>query len=751
MVSLQVLKFEGNPISFPPKDAFQLQANSPPNESRDTEVTEVAVTAHIKKFLKQYALSGRTDSEAGTGDELSEAETPRFPLKRAASGRFPIRVNGSDVSELRSPIAPRPPPIPNRSHYRGLSQQGNTVMRRPSGVMPLTIGGNLSERIRSNSETLARPDRPESRNRRMGIVPKKQTSDLGTLDEVEANNRFSHYRGFSMGSAMQSPPSSIKSPTTPGEPALQRPIYVRRLSVLPERRKESAVVFDPVIEAAKGILYSVFQIHPMIQMLMTLTNDGSTEGSSLEPVFYNSNFHVEQLEQEIQKYENAGSSSDNYVKDNQAVHSACLTLVGAYGHVCSLLTDNIDAMVNNGDARYIRSLLMLLYNSVMELRATLTTVSANTVQRMPSYEEMGKNSNTIKPYHRDDSGSLTAMADAPPPPQARLRAESQVAPGPGLPRAAPEMNGSRRAPPMPLLQTRSGDLRPPAFHRPTPSDPTLTDGRFERIFASLQRSTDVVSQTLPNFSVQLSGGLRNAVQQRAPDVMLREWKSLISMCHETMQRTEMLKSRLASVQSSDISVKVHSSFWVTCSNFVLSWTRTLERIKDAIKTIPLPPDTRGRLRPIHQTVKETSNMIMQSPWHQLFQPAGNSGTLTPSSSGFDNLISPISTPVTPQSAALGPALQATVPKTPQSASYANTSFASAFQGNVFDRADALLANPGMALSRSGTMSRGHSNLSSMSSISSVSSNDGAATPSTTISPNGEFITNNPFPVGKIQM
>jgi len=236
MVSLQVLKLEGNPISFPPKDAIQPQTGSPPNDggSRDTEVTDVAVTALIKKFLRQYAINGRMEAE-GTGDESSEgAETPRFPLKRAASGRFPIKISGSDVTDMRSPnAASRPPPIPSRSHYRGLSQQ-STSNRRP-GVMPLTIG-NVNERLRSNSESLLRSDRPDGRNRRMGVVTRK-TSELGTLDETQANVRFSHYRGLSHGSAMQGNPPVTKSPATPTEPHMQPPTYIRRLSVLPERRR----------------------------------------------------------------------------------------------------------------------------------------------------------------------------------------------------------------------------------------------------------------------------------------------------------------------------------------------------------------------------------------------------------------------------------------------------------------------------------------------------------------------------------
>ncbi|ATY59151.1 RAM signaling SOG2 [Cordyceps militaris] len=706
MGSLQVLKFEGNPISFPPKDALRLQAASPSNEARETEVTEVAVTAHIKKFMRQFAINGKMEAE-GTGDESSEnAETPRYPLKRAASGRFPIRVNGSDPPDIRSPnLGARAPPIPSRSHNRGLSQQ-NTAIRRPS-VMPLTIG-NVNERLRSNSESLLRPDRPDGRNRRMGIVSKK-TSELDTLEEAEPNNRFSHYRGLSHGSAMQETPAATKSPATPTDGGLlQRPIYVRRLSVLPERRRESKV-YDPIIESAKGILYSVFQIHPMIQMLMTLTNDGSAKRSSLEIVFYNTNSHVEELEQEIQRYESAILEEGEYnTKDNQNVHRACQTLVSAYGHVCTLLADNIDTFVNNGDARYIRSLLMLLYNSIMELRVTLCSVSSHSGRAIPpmQYES---NNDTIKPYTQNGQVQSTALDRNG---QQRSR-QGTIRHSPANSRSSqdhqgPYMSGPRR----PNAYIPNDQMGPqfPAYN--TAED----DMQFERILVSLQKSADIVLQVLPNFSMQLAGRLRNATQQRAPEGALRDLKGLINICNDTVQQSDVLKNQLGAWKRRDPSLRVQPGFGVLCRNFFSCWASTAGMVKELTKRLPLPPDTRVRLRPIQQMIKDTSNLIVQSPWQHLIRAPGAPG-MYPS-----GIISPSNVPITPQSAALGPAMQATVPVTPQSAS-----FARAFHGNVFDRADALIANPGISMSRSGPMSRGHSNLSSLSSISSISS-DGAPTP-----------------------
>ncbi|KAH7321009.1 putative cell morphogenesis protein Sog2 [Stachybotrys elegans] len=725
MGSLQVLKYEENPIVFPPRDALQIRGGSPPYDGavRETEVTEVAVTASIKKYLRQYATSGRIEAE-NAGYESSEgAETPRFPLKRVASGRFPIRVNGSDVSDMRSPnILQRPPPIPSRSHYRGLSQQ-NTTIRRPS-VMPLTIG-NVNERSRSNSESLLR-ERSESRQRRMGIVSRK-TSELGTLDETQANNRFSHYRGLSHGSAIQGSPNGTKSPATPTEPYPQRPVYVRRLSVLPERRRESKFI-DPIIEAAKGILYSVFQIHPMIQMLMTLTNDGSAKRSSLEIVFYNTNSHVEELEQEIQKYDLALLEGyEPWPRDNENVHRACQTLVSAYGHVCALFAENIDTLVDNGDPRYIRTLLMLLYNSIMELRVTLSSATPGIIPAKPSNFEVARGGDTIRPHQREPS---TPNLDRP-----AIRNRNGTPHHPSNLRVAtdvpmPILNGGGRTATIMSATPWSGESfswtnnsRGPA------SEFSEEDAIFEKIFLSLQKSTDVVLRTLPSFHVQLIGWLRNGTSQGAPQKLLHDWNRLIAMCNDTIQHTEAMKNRLSKIKLKEPGVRSQSSFWQLCRTFIDSWAdfaTAIKGVKDNHSNIPLPADTRIRLRPVQQSMKETGSIILQSPWHYMLGSSGSNGSQVPSTP---------SVPITPQSAALGPALQATVPLTPQSGS-----FAAAFHGNVFDRADALMANGGMSMSRHAPMSRGHSGLNSLSSLSSMSSSDGVMTPSSAFSPSNPMAT-----------
>jgi hypothetical protein len=576
--------------------------------------------------------------------------------------------------------------------------------------MPLTIG-NVNERLRSNSETLLqanRSDRPESRLRRMGVVSRKG-SELGTLDEMQANNRFSHYRGLSHGSAMQGNGVSMasKSPNSPAmEPFQQRPIYVRRLSVLPERRRESKF-FDPVLETAKGILYSVFQIHPTIQMFMSLATDGTDKRSSLEFVLYNTNAHVEELELEIQNHDRM-LDEDNYnQRSNENVQRACVTLVNAYAHVCSLLTTHVDLFIDNADPRYIRSLLTQLYNSIMELRVTCTQVSRDP---SPSHRTPSRSSainDTLRPHSREPSVTPTPTLTRPrngtfthnP---SNLRVATDVA---AMPVAF--LHGTGRTATINSSATpRSGESFASSSNASMRGvDFSDEDRLFERIFLSLQRSSELISRTLPALNAQFAGALRNAIQTRAPEPGVKWWKALVAECNTTLAQCETLKHRLSLIVLKEPGIRTQASFWSLCQNFLDSWANLILLFKDAMPNVPLPTDIRTRLRPIQQAVKETTNLMVSSPWADyvrhgpahLMSPNGQGGVVSPfspngSSNGggggggggaFGML------PMTPQSAALGPAVQATVPSTPQSAN-----FSAAFNGNVFERADALMASLG---------------------------------------------------------
>ncbi|KAM7192857.1 RAM signaling pathway domain containing protein [Naviculisporaceae sp. PSN 640] len=768
MPSLSVIRLEGNPLVFPPPEELQVNGTSAQNDSvsKDHELTQI--TAHIKQYLKQKSTLMQRRAESGSpgDDSVDGTETPRPTMKRVFSGRFPVKVNGTDMPDLRSPALPRPPPIPTRSHYRGLSQQ-NTAQRRP-GVLPLTIG-NPNERVRSNSETTLQTssrERSESRSRRMGIVSKK--TELSTLDETEVNNRFSHYRGLSHGSAMQGNGASMAvkspSPASPADSSLQRPVYVRRLSILPERRRESKI-FDPLLEAAKGILYSIFQIHPMIQMLMTLANDGTAKRSSLEIVFYNTNTQVEQLELEIQKHEGEGGGYGP--RENENVQMACLTLVNAYSHVCSLLISNVDLFIDNGDPRYIRTLLTQLYNSIMELRVTCAQVSppvepASTVRLTPP--RATDEGATLRPHTRENSATPTIdrallNGNARPRNGTFVFTPSHLRVATDMP--IPHINGTGRTATISAATPRSGESfasTSTSGIRGLSADFTEEDRAFEKIYLSLQRSADLVMRVLPTLNGQFTAAMRsvpNNNTQRSAEHVLMCWKALIAKCGICIQQTEILKKKLSVIKLKEPGVRTQASFWGLCNNFIDSWYEFVQKIKTFQGELILPADTKVRLRPIHTSTKETWELMLSSPWSFFVRQHSSGGSGANSSNGGsgdmssmaspygtvghmnNGLSTPVPLPMTPQSAALGPAVQATVPSTPQSAS-----FNAALTGNVFERADALISMGGLYVGRSGTMNS-NSTTASLNSISSstlsssaasAATTDGVMTPASALSP-----------------
>ncbi|GAP83704.2 putative RAM signaling pathway protein [Rosellinia necatrix] len=730
--SLHVLKLDGNNILFPPREAFHVQTNSPPNEGffKEREVVEVTVTLQIKKFLRQYAqiLNERENNIENGGDDLGEnVETPRMPIKRVTSGRFPIRVNGNDVVDVRSPAVARAPPIPSRSHARGLSQQ-NTAIRRP-GVMPLTIG-TPNERVRSNSETVlqaGRSERPSERNRRMGIMSRKP-SELGTLDEGQANNRFSHYRGLSHGSSMTGNLNSNASTASPGSPAgaeplLQRPNYVRRLSVLPEQRRESKS-FDPILESAKGILYAIFQIHPMIQLFTRLTNDGTAKRSSLEIVFYNTNVHVEELEQEIQKHEVALDGRSYGPRENENVQRAVVTLINAYSHICALLVGNMDTIVGNGDPRYIRTMMLLLYNSIMELRVSAYEVSRGGTGYVPNQSARWPGlDNTIKPHSRESS--VTPTAGRPGPALATRPRVGTFVHNPSNLRVAtdaalPYFHGNNRTAQIMAATPRSGESFASSSTDPKyPGDFPAEERQFEKIFLSLQKSTELVMRILPGLKIQFSNAKRSAEIQRFPDTVINAWKALITKCEISIKETEILKSRLSKIKLKEPGIRTDAIFWSLCKSFIDAWAEFGNKLKQTMEQVNLPVEIKGRLRPIQTSIKETNSLIFTSPWGNIFRQAGHfSGALSrysPSHYSSGSTSTQVQLPMTPQSAALGPAVQATVPSTPQSGSFANV-----FSGNVFERADALISMGGLNMSRTNTMNSASTvSLNSISSITSM--------------------------------
>ena len=734
MSSLQRLRLAGNPITFPPPEVLQVQPRDLPSNDilSESEVVELMVTDQIKKFLAQQqsaaqaatqAIETASESEAGDDESSEGVDTPRISTRRA-TGRFPIRVKGSDSGPVPSPSVSRSPslsrpPIPGRSHFRGLSQFSNGSTRK-QGIIPLTIGKS-TESLRSNSETRTLDDpRPESRtSRRGGSVSVAEAealppASLAVPAEPRMNRFSNHLRGVSHSGNL-----TLTNPFSPEDPSLQRPLYVRELAALPVRKYESRAV-DPVLEVARGILYSVFQIHLGVQTLMSLTNDGSARRSSLEMVFYSTNVYFEELEQAIQDYDLA-SGARGVAREHEGMQQAYTTLIHAYVHICSRLINSVDLLVDNGDHRYMRTFIMLVYHSIMELRVAISgwlaakgreahgnepKPDSNPIPVPPKSRSRATSSvressqppgpgpalvnNTPRKQRIAPKAPMEVRTDLPyPPGEGTLAATAIAVNGPGRPSSSSSGDSftsavssvsSERGRPGPSRPVPTSSASPPPPRNPPSIASKLPssdgDTHFERFYLSLKTSADLIHRLVPSLNAFFASGLRKA--RLSPSSMSpqqitleKKWAVLLNKGEAVLKSNNLVRERLSTLRLRDPNLTRYSPFWDLCRDLFAAWFELGDQIRLALveRVMPLPPeDMVEGLKRISKGAKESMNLMVVA---RRLGVAGSGGSGVGSRGGnsssrsgslasrgvWADSIGPM--PVTPQSAALGPAVRAT--------------------------------------------------------------------------------------------
>ena len=228
----------------------------------------------------------------------------------------------------------------------------------------------------------------------------RKTSELGTVDEVRTS-RFSHYRGLSHGSVMSGThgqhhhhhhhhhagPVAPELPTTrrllifngtsrpggsPVEMDRARDHDIGPLVSLPERRSTTVVTPDArTTEGIKTILYALALVHPRLATIIHVIRDpsSSVKRTNLERVFYNAAVHLEGLDRALVDVVNLADRDRRGARPAlDAACQACLTGVMAYQHLAATLLRHVDAVVTHLDARYVRTTMLLLFNSLIEVR-----------------------------------------------------------------------------------------------------------------------------------------------------------------------------------------------------------------------------------------------------------------------------------------------------------------------------------------------------------------------------------------------
>lgn len=557
----------------------------------------------------------------------------------------------------------------SRSHFRVPSFQNNNLqtptsaLRRP-GLAPLALG---NERNRSNSESHLQATQV-TKNKRMGMVPKKQP-ELGVLDENRAQRNSHHFRGQSHGSALRNGHRpGEESPTDAISPKSYRDgTFVRRLSSVPEQKQES-ISTDKIIEGAKGVLYSLHLVHPQMSSLTVVVKDPKAKRSSLERVYYQASMHLKFLDDQLHMFDTTqrrGKRQEEISK--KIICRAAHACVVAFQQVGSILLNNVKQLVRDGDQRYIRTLMLMLFGSLNEARNARRSLFADGHSRQPSQAPVASLPAIKRIYEADipsdRASSTTPTQERPKPPEKEKRWRngsinqqstgyaSLGSPGPGTQTAMPSyvtgrsrsnsrvggIHSSAASTTSSVASTpRSGEsfntnlLAPRSRSGSVARNPErayqaqVERDQFERIYLNLNKTGDQGLATV----FQLEPHLRNNVEHTKRTYTSPKVKELagnlllrIHICQETSQS---LKDRLVNIKLNDPEARNAPDFWRIVNKFVNAWGHFLVLVRDARMYQLINDEMKRMLHPVHRLTTENAKLISDSVWKGLVNASDES-------------------------------------------------------------------------------------------------------------------------------
>lgn len=678
MTQLQIIKMANNPMRFRLKNIVEKKGSEMDAMRANENERDIAVTVEIKKHLRELQpVINPIDHDSGDESSESTIDTPK-PLKRVLSGRFPVIPSTSSIDaasdpNIRSPNVPRPPPIPIKSHYRQASGQTSNSLRRPG---PSTIVSPNNERYRSNSESVIQAS-AAARSKRMGT---RRIFELEPVSEAKAR-RNSHLRGLSHGSVLKMKSTmpgsgSSSSPNSPRDRRRQRFAFTRRLSSLPEQKQE-AEVHRPLLESAKGILYALFQLDPHVVTLINIIKRDDSRRNSLEITHEFASMHVDALNRALEALTNKVEADDEegLKPSEERVRQACTDCIVVYGQIISQLHRNVRCIVQNGDIRYVRTFMITIYGSMVEIRnacielgipvdtrhaaqgsisssrksssdtleisqsGNLTTPTRNQLQR-PSVRLRSDTAiqhptlTTLKSYTHDNSprtqafpsrlnqSSLSHSTNGPPSGgqdnysmmTARSRSNSRVTNLTVVSRSAASSVASTPRSGESFI-VPSNQLAAQQINPQTDLSDADEERCFEAIYMALCRAHHAAQQSLPIVKRNFNRAHQNAEADSLSPAIKELWSNLIIRCKHCLDVSEALNSRLLNMKVKDPNEgRNQREFWQTCKAFLQSFIDLVTEMREAKSLHLLSPEIVIVLRPVQRTSREAGKLIDESPW-----------------------------------------------------------------------------------------------------------------------------------------
>lgn len=616
MLELRILKIDHNPVVFPPVEITSYEGGE---EGMD------AWLLNLKAFLRAHEQSngGQTvdDSDLQTSDDEG-AETDFNTLSKSGPsehGSASLTPYSSLSSTSHSALktsnkkAP-PPPIPTKNSHRNAHVHlGNS--KSVSGMRSFVLNPLKSsemERSRSNSESdeLHRPFRRP-------IAMSRTRTGLGPLIE----DRTRHSRGFSHDYIQESAGESGSNMRSPAEVQHNSRAYFRRLSSLPQSKRMSLSSAN-VVEASRGMLFSLSQIHMAVRQYVTFCADPELTGS-INRVLYNANAHVGALVDVLEAHESRPEGADA-----TPVIEACRACVGAFKHVINIFHTRIRDLTSQADVRYTRTLLLLLFGAAAEMQNSWTSLK----------------STSTTPTSLSQATMLSPVVThrAVPSPKARLKSNSNA--------SATSFVGMQAVSGTPKLG-ESFSLPSAAIGVASEADPLDTD---EQLFEKISLATTATLSLLSLLSEAVAKSATASAQGPATpgavatstNTKLRE---LATNCLSAGEVTRRLKNTLPNARTAtDIMEK--KKIWEDTNLFVKAVINLAALAKSISSEYPFSKAILASLSTVTRSTKELTILLSVSSFSQTVRT--NEVVYNPATSN------------TPLSASLGPAQAVLTPTLP---------------------------------------------------------------------------------------
>ncbi|KAM0715280.1 hypothetical protein Q7P37_008778 [Cladosporium fusiforme] len=729
MGSLTKLKFDENPIEFPPPDALK-----PQKEKAGTLETEKEkdVCLQVKRYLRQAALRERLMTHSDLETSESNVETPRPPKRgMGMGGRFPVRPSISGIENITDLKSESPsdnaPPIPKRSHARMSSGTLGMQVQRP-GIAPVHQAN--SEANRSRSETVS--SLSNIRTRRNGFVPSKRTvstnntsTDLSSVNEVgstrssQATLKAAHsrnpsvastYKGYLAPNGNSDLSSGAASPT---DGPVDRYQLDRSVGQAMQHPNAKLLKSRPII-ASKRLWFTLLELQRPLNRIAQGLKDGTPKRTMLERQLFNANAHVEELERLLHRLDSGLEDTPN--RESAAavnIATACNNGMKAYAAVVKELKGFVQKIVYVLDPVLIRCLMFQINTSIVEARNVCKSLGFSIVpptEKQDTRASRAWSSRTVTPTQpkpltnrrlrgptilRSISSNSTMRAMPPPVPlkTSSSRTNTMTSIASGIPRSGDSFASASG-------QSSAATSRTNTMRNMSAEEMEEME-QFERIFLKLRTACDIANHALPHCHTEFTVHKDNA-ETAGKARAAHYWSLALSKCNAVIRANQALSGRLKQVKLREPGVRNQREFWQLCDAFVQvcppspstdqphqlirlikTWAELATEVKDIGQQRIDITTIKAVMKPVQRAIKDVSKSISDSPlYHAALRPPNNAFALSspqslapPFPAGLNTALAqaslpyapgpPTSVPATPLAAALGPAAQATLSYTSQ--------------------------------------------------------------------------------------